>query len=163
VDTAHDLLIIQIIEGAITIAFGIIAWFFLPNFPDQNTFLTQEETDIILQRVEKDRGDSVPDALSMEKLFSYLLDWKLWTIGMVSGPFLLFGAHPFLSGSAGLMYMCATLPAYAIRYANFIACYVYANGQFSLFVTIILRGMGWSISASLLLVRCPFSHWPLSI
>lgn len=97
--TAHDFFI-QIIEGAITIAFGIIAWFFLPNFPDQNTFLTQEETNIILQRVEKDRGDSVPDALSMEKLCSHLLDWKLWTMGMVSGSFLLFGVtlKPFFIG-----------------------------------------------------------------
>lgn len=98
--TAHDFLI-QIVEGAITIAFGIIAWFFLPNFPDQNTFLTQGETNIILQRVEKDRGDSVPDALSMEKLCSHLLDWKPWTIGMVSGTVLLFGQFtlkPFFVG-----------------------------------------------------------------
>ena len=108
--------------------FGIIAWFFLPNFPDQNTFLTQEETKVILQRVEKDRGDSVPDELSIDKLCNHLLDWKPWTIGMVSGPVLLIGEFtlkPFLSGSAGLMYMCATLPAYAIRCATNLVCYVY--------------------------------------
>lgn len=97
--TTHDF-ILQIIEGAITIAFGIIAWFFLPSFPDQNTFLTQEETNIILQRVENDRGDSVPDALSMEKLCSHLPDWKLWTMGMVSEPVLLlvFTLKPFCIG-----------------------------------------------------------------
>ncbi|KAF8963681.1 major facilitator superfamily domain-containing protein [Flammula alnicola] len=118
---------IFIVEGVITIAFGIIAWFFLPTFPDQNTFLTREETAIILQRVEKDRGDAVPDDLSKEKLFSHLLDWKLWV--------------------CGLMYMCATLPAYAI----------------SFFVTIILRGMGWSETASLLLSAPPYIFAAISI
>lgn len=73
---------VQIIEGAITIGFGIIAWFLLPNFPDQNIFLTREETRIVLQRVEDDRGDSVPDVLSKEKLVMHLSDWKVWTIGM---------------------------------------------------------------------------------
>ena len=74
----------QIIEGTITIGFGIIAWFFLPNFPDQNIFLTREETRLILQRVEEDRGDSIPDVLTKEKLLSHLLDWKVWTFGMTS-------------------------------------------------------------------------------
>ena len=72
----------KIIEGAITICFGIIALFFLPSFPDQNTFLTREETRLVLQRVEHDRGDSVPDVLTKEKLLSHLLDWKVWTFGM---------------------------------------------------------------------------------
>lgn len=70
----------QIIEGAITVVFGIIAWFLLPGFPDQNTFLTQEETALILQRVEQDRGDSLPDVLTKEKVIRYLLDWKIWAI-----------------------------------------------------------------------------------
>lgn len=65
---------IFIVEGAITIGFGIIAWFFLSNFPDQNIFLTKEETRLVLQRVEHDRGDAVPDVLSKEKLVSHLLD-----------------------------------------------------------------------------------------
>ena len=74
---------IQIIEGAITIGFGIIAWFFLPNFPDQNIFLTPEETRLVLQRVEQDRGDSVPDVLSKAKIISHLSDWKVWTFGTI--------------------------------------------------------------------------------
>ncbi|PPQ87485.1 hypothetical protein CVT25_008221 [Psilocybe cyanescens] len=115
---------IFIIEGAITVVFGIIAWFLLPGFPDQNTFLTQEETALILQRVEQDRGDSLPDVLTKEKVIRYLLDWKIWAISM--------------------MYMCATLPAYAI----------------SFFVTNILLGMGWSVTASLLLaISILFFAW----
>ncbi|KAG5651625.1 hypothetical protein H0H81_008002 [Sphagnurus paluster] len=61
---------IFIIEGAITILFGIIAWFYISDFPDQNTFLSQEETAFILERVERDRGDSIPDELTKKKLSS---------------------------------------------------------------------------------------------
>ncbi|KAF9529667.1 major facilitator superfamily domain-containing protein [Crepidotus variabilis] len=118
---------IFIIEGVITIVFGIAAWFYLPSFPDQNTFLTPRETAVILERVEQDRGDSVPDILRIGKIFGHLVDWKVWAIG--------------------LMYMCATMPAYAI----------------SMFVTIILRGMGWSVSASLLLSAPPYIFAALSI
>ena len=80
-DIRYSITDTQIIEGAITIGFGIIAWFFLPNFPDQNIFLTREETRLILQRVEHDRGDSIPDVLSKEKLVGHLLDWKVWAFG----------------------------------------------------------------------------------
>ncbi|KAF8806564.1 MFS general substrate transporter, partial [Phlegmacium glaucopus] len=118
---------IFIIEGAITISFGFIAWFLLPNFPDQNVFLTREETRLVLQRVERDRGDSVPDVLSKEKLFNHLLDWKVWTFG--------------------LMYMCATMPSYGVSY----------------FITLILRGMGWSVTASLLLSAPPYVFAAASI
>lgn len=85
----------QIVEGAITVAFGIIAWFFLPGFPDQNTFLTSEETAIVLDRVEKDRGDSLPDVLTTEKILRHLLDWKLWATGMDADALLLVFTHLF--------------------------------------------------------------------
>ena len=100
-------------EGTITVAFGIIAWFFLPGFPDQNTFLTSEETAIVLDRVEKDRGDSLPDVLTTEKILRYLLDWKLWATGMDADVLLLILIQLFWV--TGMMYMCATMPAYAIR------------------------------------------------
>jgi len=64
--------------------------------------------------------------------------------------------------SVGLMYLCSTMPAYAIRYVHgygsLFPGWVDASFYASLFLTIILRGMGWSISASLLLVGHP-SCW----
>ena len=83
----------QIVEGVITIAFGIIGWFCLPGFPDQNTFLSPEQTSFVLQLVEKDRGDSVPDVLTKEKLVQHLLDWKLWAFGMVLSADMFFTAN----------------------------------------------------------------------
>ncbi|KAG6920205.1 hypothetical protein DXG01_004974 [Tephrocybe rancida] len=74
----------QIIEGAITVFFGIIAWFYISEFPDQNTFLDSEQTALVLDRVERDRGDSIPDEMTLRKIISYLLDWKLWVYGKSS-------------------------------------------------------------------------------
>ncbi|KAG6857181.1 hypothetical protein H0H87_008246 [Tephrocybe sp. NHM501043] len=68
-------------HGAITIFFGIIAWFYISEFPDENTFLTHEQTVLVLARVERDRGDSIPDEMTGRKLTRHLLDWKLWVYG----------------------------------------------------------------------------------
>lgn len=110
----------KIIEGTITIAFGVIAWFFLPNFPDQNGFLNEAQTAYVLERVEKDRGDSVPDAISREKFFAHILDWKLWAISALKMP-TEFQLTLTIRLNAGVMYMCATIPAYAIRFVHPIA------------------------------------------
>ncbi|KAF8229045.1 MFS general substrate transporter [Tricholoma matsutake] len=118
---------IFIVEGAMTIVFGVSAWFFIPDFPDQNTFLTQEQTAFILARVERDRGDSIPDALSGAKVVKHLLDWRAWAFA--------------------IMYLCATMPAYAIGF----------------FVTIILRGMGWGVTDSLLLSAPPYIVAAISV
>lgn len=72
----------QIIEGAVTLFLGILAWLFIPDFPDRNTFLTPQETAIILKRIEEDRGDSIPDALTCQKVFTHLCDWTLWASGI---------------------------------------------------------------------------------
>ncbi|KAF9268568.1 MFS general substrate transporter [Marasmius fiardii PR-910] len=111
---------IFVIEGGITILFGIIGWFYLPDFPESNTFLTHEETSIVLNRIEEDRGDSMSDSVTTAKVFQHLSDWKVWIFG--------------------LMFLCATIPAYA-------------NG---LFVTVILSGMGWGMKDSLLLSAPPY-------
>ncbi|TFK23157.1 MFS general substrate transporter, partial [Coprinopsis marcescibilis] len=87
---------IFIVEGALTMAFGLLTWGVVPGFPDQNRFLTKEQTELVLTRVENDRGDSVPDEFTREKVFLHLSDWKIWAFG--------------------LMYFCATVPAQAIGF-----------------------------------------------
>ncbi|KAF8622741.1 hypothetical protein AX15_006831 [Amanita polypyramis BW_CC] len=84
---------IFIIEGAVTIFFGLISWKYLPNFPDQNCFLETEQTELMQRRVEEDRGDSIPDVITVMKVKSHLMDWKLWVFAM--------------------MYFCATVPGFA--------------------------------------------------
>ncbi|KAL0955861.1 hypothetical protein HGRIS_002063 [Hohenbuehelia grisea] len=111
---------IFIIEGAITIALSLVFYLGLPDFPDKNKFLTPEQTALILKRVEDDRGDSVPDEITFTKVKLHLSDWTIWAYGV--------------------MFMCATTPAYAISY----------------FISIILQGMGYKISDALLLSAPPY-------
>ncbi|KAF8070733.1 major facilitator superfamily domain-containing protein [Lyophyllum atratum] len=111
---------IFIIEGALTLFLGLLSWFYIPDFPDQNKFLTPDQTALVLKRIEEDRGDSIPDTLTAKKVFKHLSDWTLW--------------------SYGTMFMCSTLPAYAQAY----------------FISIILRGLGWSKTNALLLSAPPY-------
>jgi len=111
---------IFIIEGAITVALGAITFLFVPDFPDRNKFLTPEQTQLVLARVEADRGDSIPDTMSLSKVLQHLGDWTIWAYA--------------------LMFMCSTMPAYAIGY----------------FITIILFGMGWGLKDALLLSAPPY-------
>lgn len=60
---------------------GIVAYFFIPDFPDRNRFLSPEQTALVLKRVEEDRGDSIPDELTFKKIMSHLGDWTLWAYG----------------------------------------------------------------------------------
>ncbi|KAG6833564.1 hypothetical protein H0H87_005215 [Tephrocybe sp. NHM501043] len=110
---------IFIVEGIITIVLGLLTFLFIPDFPDKNRFLTAEQTQMILDRVEKDRGDSLPDQMTWTKLRNHLSDWTMWAFA--------------------LMFMCATMPAYAIGF----------------FITIILASMGYNVRDSLLLSAPP--------
>jgi hypothetical protein len=71
----------QIVEGAMTVLAGVLVFCFVVDFPDKNNFLTQMETEIILKRVEDDRGDSVPDKQTAKKVLQHLCDWKVWIFG----------------------------------------------------------------------------------
>ncbi|KIM40316.1 hypothetical protein M413DRAFT_28802 [Hebeloma cylindrosporum] len=111
---------IFIIEGAITVFLGGVTWLFIPAFPDQNTFLTPEQTAFVLKRIDDDRGDALPDPVTFEKVKRYLTDWTLWAYG--------------------LMFMCNSMPTFSM----------------SFFLPIILKGMGWSKTAALLLSAPPY-------
>ncbi|CAK4032134.1 MFS general substrate transporter [Lecanosticta acicola] len=78
---------IFILEGIITVALGLLGYVFIIDFPDKSTnpglllrkpFLTIDEASIVLERIDKDRGDAVVDKLTPKKVLSYLRDWKIW-------------------------------------------------------------------------------------
>lgn len=111
---------IFIVEGACTLFLGVVTWLFIPDFPHQNRFLSQRQTQLVLKRVEEDRGDSLPDPITREKILTHLKDWTIW--------------------SYGIMFFCVTMPAYAQAY----------------FISIILKGLGWSPTKALLLSAPPY-------
>lgn len=56
---------------------------YIPYSPDKATFLTPEESKLVRDRVERDRGDSEPDPLTWQKGLVYLCDLKLWAFGIM--------------------------------------------------------------------------------
>lgn len=60
---------------------GVLTYFFVPDFPNKNNFLDPKQTALVLERVENDRGDSVPDQMTFRKLLAHLSDWKIWAYG----------------------------------------------------------------------------------
>ena len=90
---------LQIIEGLLTCVCAIAAWFVLVDFPDKahkKGLLTQDEATFIKERLDRDRSDATPDALTWAKLGKHLKDFKLWVFA--------------------LMFMSTTMPAYALAY-----------------------------------------------
>jgi hypothetical protein len=129
---------IFIVEGILTVLLSLVTLLFVPDFPHnahsaalssngprthvfirKTTFLTAEQTQLVLRRVEEDRGDSIPDEMTFASVLAAAGDWCVWVYA--------------------LMFMCCTMPAYAIGY----------------FITTILHGMGWNVTDTLLLVS-PF-------
>ncbi|KAL8280478.1 hypothetical protein RQP46_007126 [Phenoliferia psychrophenolica] len=74
---------IFIVYGALTMALGIIGFFLIVDFPDKATFLSPAELKIVRDRIDADRGDSVPDVLTVRKMFTHLGDFKLWCFGII--------------------------------------------------------------------------------
>ncbi|KAK5323449.1 hypothetical protein LTR93_005503 [Exophiala xenobiotica] len=79
---------IFIIEGIATVFCGIAAYFFLVDLPERATtrglfgllppFLTAAEASLIHARIERDRGDSTPEKLTVKKMLVCAKDWKVW-------------------------------------------------------------------------------------
>jgi len=87
---------ILIVEGIITCALSLLGYLLIVDFPDKNTFLTKEETELIKARVERDRADGEYDPLTLQKCLKYAMDLKLW--------------------SFALCYLCTTTATYAYGY-----------------------------------------------
>ncbi|KJA21921.1 hypothetical protein HYPSUDRAFT_139927 [Hypholoma sublateritium FD-334 SS-4] len=123
---------IFLLEGAFTILLGILAWFFSPDFPDKSKWLTEKQRQMVLERVEADRGDSAADELTRQKVFTHLKDPLIWAFG--------------------LMFLASTVPAYAIAF--FITIILKAMG-FSTAVSLLLTAPPGIYAA----VVCYFFAW----
>ncbi|KAJ9633632.1 hypothetical protein H2204_006838 [Knufia peltigerae] len=56
------------IEGAVTAAFAIPTYFFIVDFPDRATFLSQREREIRMQELNEDRGDAATSQVTLKNL-----------------------------------------------------------------------------------------------
>ncbi|OBT55558.1 hypothetical protein VE04_02732 [Pseudogymnoascus sp. 24MN13] len=73
---------IFIIEGVLTVAMGLIAFFFLVDFPEKAMnswrFLNEDDLKIIVDRVERDRSDVVAPPFKLGEYLKNGLDWKVY-------------------------------------------------------------------------------------
>ncbi|KAK4998505.1 hypothetical protein LTR66_002292, partial [Elasticomyces elasticus] len=68
---------IFIIEGILTLAVAITAYFVMNDYPDTAKFLTTEEKREVSRRLTEDRS-SLADEFSRKYFYDALKDWKIW-------------------------------------------------------------------------------------
>lgn len=78
---------IFIMEGVLSCVIGVIGFMFLVDFPEKAhltwRFLSERESKWVIARVNKDRGDAIPEPFNVWKFAACALDLKLWMFGML--------------------------------------------------------------------------------
>jgi sugar phosphate permease len=70
---------IFIIEGIITVGFGLLSFFMVHDFPDTATFLNEVDRARVLRRLKEDKQSSAEhEQFKMEYLWAALTDWKMY-------------------------------------------------------------------------------------
>lgn len=88
---------IFIIEGAITVFCSIVMYFCISDFPEEASYLTENERMFIKEKLSLDVGDSSHDVkLDFKGVLRVFKEWKIW--------------------AAGLIYFCLIIPAYGYAY-----------------------------------------------
>ncbi|PGH08742.1 hypothetical protein AJ80_07780 [Polytolypa hystricis UAMH7299] len=73
---------IFIVEGAITVGVCAIGWFIIVDFPSKaDNFLSPEEKQFVIDRINNDRGDGLEDKITGRVILHHLKDWKLYFWG----------------------------------------------------------------------------------
>ncbi|SMQ50285.1 unnamed protein product [Zymoseptoria tritici ST99CH_3D7] len=80
---------IFIMEGVITAIIALVGYTFLIDFPEDahktKSFLTSEEIKIMVDRVERDRGDAHVTPFSLKNYLVQGKDWKVWFFALNFG------------------------------------------------------------------------------
>lgn len=116
-----------IIEGIPSCLSAFLVWFFLPDYPEEATWLTIQERDLAVERLRVEGSKGHHKAMSLSDAMATLTDWRLWAHYVVY-----FGiSTPFSSLSlftpsitAGLGYhdlhaQLMTVPPYAVAYGKY--------------------------------------------
>ncbi|KAL5044794.1 hypothetical protein BDW71DRAFT_198695 [Aspergillus fruticulosus] len=77
---------IFIIEGVLTVAVGLAGFILIVDFPEDarrtRWFLADREIDIMIDRVEKDRGDAHVTPFVLKEYLKYGLEWQGWLLAV---------------------------------------------------------------------------------
>ncbi|RAH41082.1 vitamin H transporter [Aspergillus brunneoviolaceus CBS 621.78] len=67
-----------LIESIITMGVSIICYWIVVPFPEDATFLTPAEKELLLARLEADGGSIRDDPISLPRVLKMAMDWKIW-------------------------------------------------------------------------------------
>lgn len=70
---------IYIIEGGITIVAAAWGKFFIVDWPETAKFLSSEERDLLLRRLQEDVAEAKMDRLDTQSKLRIFGDWKIYT------------------------------------------------------------------------------------
>ncbi|OOQ86333.1 hypothetical protein PEBR_21932 [Penicillium brasilianum] len=77
---------IFILEGTLTVVVGLLGFILIVDFPEDarqtRRFLTDREIDIMMDRVEKDRGDAHVTPFAFKEYLGNARDWKGWMFAL---------------------------------------------------------------------------------
>ncbi|KAJ5454147.1 Major facilitator superfamily domaingeneral substrate transporter [Penicillium daleae] len=80
---------IFIMEGVITVGLGVLCYVLIVDFPDKASrswkFLTEEECDFVIRRIDRDRLDAEPEAFTLRRFLKPALDIKIWGYAVLFG------------------------------------------------------------------------------
>lgn len=74
---------IFLIEGAVTVLIGVMAFFIIPDWPETAKFLKPEERTLLLSTLHEDSGPAVMNRLDKKAMKRAFSDWKIY-LGLVS-------------------------------------------------------------------------------
>jgi len=74
---------IFLLFGIITLGLGVLAFFLVVDFPDKSKFLTEEQKQFVIDRVNADRGDAMPDKTNFGTIKRDAADFKVWVFAML--------------------------------------------------------------------------------
>ncbi|KAK8098179.1 uncharacterized protein PG998_013665 [Apiospora kogelbergensis] len=75
---------IFIIEGAVTAFFGMIAVFWIPDWPEQNKYLSLADKEMIRQRLLADQPVDEEEEIDVRKFGAIVFDWKVWVSSLIA-------------------------------------------------------------------------------
>ncbi|PQE10651.1 major facilitator superfamily transporter protein [Rutstroemia sp. NJR-2017a BBW] len=117
---------IFIIEGVVTVGFGLLSFFFVHDFPDTATFLSEQDRARVIRRLKEDKQSSAEhEEFKMAYFWAAIKDYKMWL-----GMFIYMGADmPLYAFSLFLPTIVAEM-GYTANHAQLLTVPPYACAAF---------------------------------
>ncbi|PVV03292.1 hypothetical protein BB560_002239 [Smittium megazygosporum] len=75
---------IFLFEGAITLAFCIVAFFIIKDYPEEAKFFTPEEKALVVSRLRIDQGMASEAKVDLRQTVKFMLDWRIWAFAQIN-------------------------------------------------------------------------------